>query len=71
MEPLEYELLKAAVNCYNTCMEDFENTVKMISDARNLDSEEVKKILMRLKDKYRNDPDYVMLRSRLPSDFPV
>ncbi|WP_126451072.1 hypothetical protein [Sulfodiicoccus acidiphilus] len=71
MTPKERELLRAACNCYNACKENFEETVRMISEARGLDPNEVKELLTSLKVKYRDDPEYIELRSRLPSDFPV
>jgi len=37
MTPQEEELLRAAGNCYNACREGFDETVRMISEARGLD----------------------------------
>lgn len=67
----ELELLSAMGNCYNTCLEDFEETLRMISIWRGYTTEEVKIILIRMKDKYADDSEYQRLRSRFPKEFPV
>ena len=70
MSPRERELLTGMGNCYASCHADFEDTVGMVSSARGLTSEEVKKILFEIHDKYGEDADYRKLRARLPEDFP-
>ena len=74
MNPLtdeELELLTAMGNCYNTCFEDFEETLKMISGWRGYTTDEVKTILTQIKEKYVDDPEYQRLRNRFPKEFPV
>jgi len=71
LEPLERELLRAAVKCYRACGEGFEETVRMISEARGLDHMFTKSVLMRLKEKYKDDKEYLELRSQLPKEFPI
>jgi hypothetical protein len=71
MTPQEEELLRAAGNCYNACREGFDETVRMISEARGLDPVYVKNLLMNLRLKYKEDPTYLRLRARLPADFPI
>ncbi len=57
-------------NCYASCQADFEDTVRMVSSARNLSPEQVKKMLEDIRDKNGGDADYQRLRGRLPKDFP-
>ncbi|MEM0173867.1 MAG: hypothetical protein QXI16_05110 [Sulfolobaceae archaeon] len=71
LDPLERELLRAAVRCYRACGEGFEETVRMISEARGLDPEFTKRVLMNLKNKYKDDKEYLELRAQLPEDFPI
>jgi hypothetical protein len=58
-------------NCYSTCGADFEGTVSMVGNARGLDASEVKEILAEIKQKHWKDPDYVEMRKKLPSEFPL
>ena len=71
MYPHEHELLKAMGDCYQTCYEDFEETLRMISGWRGYTTDEVKGILLEMKKKYSNDPKYIKLRDRFPKEFPV
>jgi len=57
-------------NCYASCQADFEDTVRMVSSARNLSPEQVKKMLEDIREKNGGDADYQRLRGRLPKDFP-
>jgi hypothetical protein len=70
MTPKERELLTGMGNCYASCQASFEETVQMVGRARNLTSDQVKRILNDFREKYRADPDYQKLRNRLPEDFP-
>jgi len=58
-------------NCYSACGADFENTVRMVANARGLTENKVKEILERLKKLYGGEEEYVKLRNRLPKDFPM
>ena len=58
-------------NCYASCHEDFEHTLEMVSDARGLAVDQVKKMLEEIRGKYGADLDYQNLRGRLPKDFPL
>jgi len=58
-------------NCYASCHEDFEHTVEMVSDARGLTVDQVKKMVEDIRAKYCGDADYQKLRGRLPKDFPL
>ena len=58
-------------NCYASCHEDFEETARMVGDARDLTTDEVKKTLEEIRGKYGGDADYQKLRGRLPKDFPL
>ena len=71
MDNKEHELLKAMGDCYNTCKENYEETLRMISGWRGYTTEEVKAILIKMKSKYSNDPEYISLRKRFPKEFPV
>ena len=71
MDEQEHELLKAMGDCYLTCYEDFEESLRMISGWRGYTTDEVKNILLKMKNKYKNDPVYVKLRERFPKEFPV
>ncbi|MEM0154432.1 MAG: hypothetical protein QW814_01190 [Methanothrix sp.] len=71
MDERENELMHGMVNCYNTCHEDFEHTVHMVARARRLSDEEVKLMLKKIKKESGDSEDYLLLRSKLPDDFPV
>lgn len=58
-------------NCYASCHADFEDTVLMVSGARNLTPERVKEMLEDIRENNSGDADYQRLRSRLPKDFPL
>jgi hypothetical protein len=58
-------------NCYATCGDDFENTVRMVGRVRGLKSDDVKQILKRIREDHGHEDEYKKLRSRLPSDFPL
>jgi len=45
--------------------------LEMVSDARGLTVDEVKKTLEEIRGKYGADADYQKLRGRLPKDFPL
>jgi hypothetical protein len=67
----ERELLTGMGNCYAACGADFEGTVGMVADSRHREATEVKSTLARMRDSYREDPDYQALRRRLPDSFPL
>ena len=67
----EAELLTGMCNCYETCREGFEGTVRMVARARGLGSEEAKRRLFSMKAKYASSEDYKRLRARLPAEFPL
>lgn len=71
MTPRERELLQGIGNCYHACEEDFENTVYMVARSRGRTEKDVKETLREMREKYSEDPQYVELRNRLPSDFPL
>jgi len=58
-------------NCYASCHEDFEHTVEMVSDARGLTVDQVKKMLENIRKENGGDVEYQRLRGRLPKDFPL
>ena len=58
-------------NCYASCHEDFEHTVEMVSDARGLTVDQVKKMLENIREANGGDVEYQRLRGRLPKDFPL
>jgi hypothetical protein len=58
-------------NCYASCHEDFEHTVEMVSEARGLTVDQVKKMLEDIRGKCVADVEYRRLRGRLPKDFPL
>ncbi|EHP69823.1 hypothetical protein MetMK1DRAFT_00003250 [Metallosphaera yellowstonensis MK1] len=66
-----FYLLEACVRCYNACKEDFESTVRMISEARGLDPEFTKRVLLSLKERYGSTERYRRLRAQLPEEFPL
>ncbi|MFY9716838.1 MAG: hypothetical protein WAK40_02745 [Thermoplasmata archaeon] len=71
MDARERELLTGLGNCYEACGEDFEGTVGMVSHARQRQVAEVKETLARMRDAYRGDSEYQLLRRRLPDSFPL
>ncbi len=71
MNDKELELLTAAGNCYQTCLEGFDRTMEMISRWRGYTPQEVIEILRSLNEKYGQDEEYIKLRKRFPTDFPV
>ena len=71
MDEKELELLSALGNCYQTCHENFEESLKMISGWRGFTTEEVKAILTEVKKKYSQTDEYKKLRKRFPTEFPV
>ncbi len=71
MDARERELLTGMGNCYEACGADFEGTVDMVANSRHREIREVKETLERMRESYRNDPDYQALRRRLPESFPL
>lgn len=71
MNDKELELLTAAGNCYQTCFEDFNRTMEMISRWRGYTPEEVIDILRDVRKKYGQSNEYIELRKRFPEDFPI
>ena len=71
MDDKEHELLKAMGDCYNTCLEDYQRSLEMISGWRGYTTDEVEEILVEMKKKYNDDPEYNRLRNRFPKEFPV
>ena len=71
MTPRERELLQGMGNCYKACHADFEDTVGMVGSARGLSSDDVKKMLGEMREKYGDMNDYRVLRARLPKEFPL
>ncbi len=71
LTPRERELLTGMGNCYASCHAHFEDTVQMVGSARNLSSEQVKKMLEDIRENSGGDSDYQRLRRRLPEDFPL
>ena len=71
LTPRERELLTGMGNCYSSCHEDFEETVRMVGDARDLTVDQLKKMLEDIREKYGRETDYQKLRGRLPKDFPL
>ncbi len=71
LTPRERELMTGMGNCYASCHADFEDTVRMVSGARDLTPEQVKKMLEDIRAKNAGDADYRRLRNRLPNDFPL
>ena len=71
MNETERELLTGMGNCYEACGADFEGTVDMVANSRHREIREVKETLERMRESYRNDPDYQTLRRRLPESFPL
>ncbi len=71
MTPRERELLQGMGNCYATCHADFEDTIRMVGNARGLSEDDVKSTLKQMKERYCEDEDYKTLRKRLPEEFPL
>jgi hypothetical protein len=71
MDYAEKELLTGMCNCYETCREDFEGTVRMVARARNLTEDEVRSRLSSIKERYGSTSEYSELRARLPKAFPL
>jgi hypothetical protein len=71
MDERETELFQGMANCYNTCHEDFKNTVHMVARARGLSDSEVIAMLQGIKAKEGNSKEYIAIRSRLPKEFPI
>ena len=71
MNDKELDLLEAAGNCYQTCLESFDRTMEMISRWRGYTPEEVIEILREVRERYGQDPHYIELRKRFPEEFPV
>ncbi len=71
MTPRERELVTGMGNCYASCQGSFEDTVRMVGDARGLTPEQVRKMLSDIREKYGRDVEYRNLRGRLPEDFPL
>ncbi|MDA4128922.1 MAG: hypothetical protein OK422_05670 [Thaumarchaeota archaeon] len=69
LTPREHELLRGMCNCYSSCGDDFENTVRMVANARGLGPDAVKATLVEIAKKYSDTPEYRELRSRLPAEF--
>jgi hypothetical protein len=70
MTPREKELLTGMCNCYAACGDSYENTLWMVARARGLSPENLKSTLVEVSKRNSSDEDYLMLRRRLPSDFP-
>ena len=70
MDARERELLTGMGNCYAACGADFEATVGMVADNRHRTPEDVKQTLADMAHRYRADPEYQKLRSRVPDFFP-
>lgn len=70
LTPRELELLQGMRNCYSVCHANFEDTIEMVGGSRGLEPEEVKQILLRIKENYSNDKEYKELRAQLPREFP-
>ena len=71
MNDRERELLTGMGNCYDACGGDFEATVGMVANARHRSPEDVKATLANLREKYGQEPEYLELRRRLPTSFPL
>jgi hypothetical protein len=68
--PRERELLTGMGNCYEACHADFDGTVEMVSGARHLTTEEVRRLLAQMRADYSGQEEYEALRRRLPPVFP-
>lgn len=70
MDERERELLTGMGNCYAACGADYEETIRMVAEARHRTPEDVKATLGRMRQRYASDADYDRLRRRLPPAFP-
>jgi hypothetical protein len=52
------------------CHANFEETIEMVGGSRGLQPEEVKQMLIHIKEKYSNEKEYRELRAELPKEFP-
>ena len=71
VDDADWELLHGMRNCYATCGEDFENTVRMVSRSRGLEFKEVKERLRRIRAEVGETDEYQTLRVQMPKDFPM
>lgn len=71
VDPRERELLTGMGNCYEACGEDFEGTVEMVANSRHRTVDDVKATLQAMRLRYGADPQYRVLRGRLPAEFPL
>jgi hypothetical protein len=71
VDSADYELLEGMGNCYRACGKGFEETVEMVAGARDRTTEDVRRTLADIRQRYRDDADYLRLRRRLPEEFPV
>lgn len=71
MDPRERELLTGMGNCFEACHDDFEGTIGMVADSRHRTSADVKETLREMRERYGSDADYLRLRARLPTEFPI
>ncbi|MHA2092533.1 MAG: hypothetical protein ACW98K_16935 [Candidatus Kariarchaeaceae archaeon] len=69
MKYRDKELLQGMRNCYSVCGCDFEETIEMVSSARDRDPEEVKETLLRLGREYGHTKTYQKLRTQIPEEF--
>jgi len=69
LTPKDRELLQGMVNCYHVCHANFEETVGMVGGARDLSPDQVKETLQRLKQD--GGEEYMVLRKKLPHEFPL
>jgi len=70
LTPRELELLQGMRNCFSACHADFEGTIEMVGEARGLEPEKVKQMLLQIKEDYSNEKEYKELRAQLPKEFP-
>jgi len=56
-------------NCYAACHADFERTVQMVAQARDLREAHVKEMLARLRREFGETAEFQRLRARLPESF--
>lgn len=71
MDPTSRELLTGMGNCYEACHADFEGTIGMVGDARDLSRTEVLARLHRIREQFGNEEEFRRLRARFPIEFPV
>ena len=70
VDEADWELMEGMVNCYATCREDFENTVRMVAAARGLRRSDVKKRIIRIRKEVGETAEFMALRTQLPEEFP-